>query len=360
MKLLYRRMLAAGLPLVLLGIVLTGCWDAKSIDKRLLPLIMGIDQSDDRQYYTVRLLVPRPEGGCYSIQGKAATISDAIDQMKMNQERGIGIVHVDTILIGQSLAREGIHDVMEYAFRSRELKSKAKLAVVKGNAGTLITQLEEDKGKSTRIQDFFDTHSGWDPSVALTYVWEAFRDVFSETTDMALPYLEKGTDSEFQVAGSVIMRDDRMMGVISADDTLLYNAFRDRGMSGIIEVTPSASMQILSTSLDYSKEWNAGVPVLHTTLKMDCFISEKKLSGAKASIPMLKEELETLLNDRYRKLFQRLQRERCDVLSTGLMFRSKLAPDQIDRWEEEYYPKLEFDFRTVVNISNTGELKLFN
>jgi hypothetical protein len=43
---------------------------------------------------------------------------------------------------------------------------------------------------------------------------------------------------------------------------------------------------------------------------------------------------------------------------TGVIFRSKLAPDQVDLWEDQLYEKLIMDLKTDVIIRNTGNVRL--
>ncbi|MDR6879068.1 hypothetical protein J2X61_000813 [Bacillus sp. 3255] len=73
---------------------------------------------------------------------------------------------------------------------------------------------------------------------------------------------------------------------------------------------------------------------------------------------ILKRELEQLLEKRFQLLFSKLKQEHSDILMTGEIFRRKLTQSQVDEWENQLFPKLVIDFRTVVDIRNTGDLKI--
>ncbi|WP_309122508.1 Ger(x)C family spore germination protein [Paenibacillus sp.] len=341
------------------ALILSGCWDSKSIDNRLLPVIMGVDRIPGRDGYIVSLRIPDPKSGeFHAIRAEAKTISEALDQIRMNEERSIDVLHLTLILLGRELAEEGVTDVLVYAMRAREIKSKAFLVITEGTAYEMIggqKNVRKESGK--QMLDLFSRDGGWTPYVALTSVWEGYRDAHSNTADMALPIIELGDNTLFHIVGSAAFRDGRIAEIISPEETFLYNLYRNRFKGAIVEVTDSASLQIVGANVSNRTSWKGDTPKLESTLRLKTIVMEAN-EGAAQSTEKIRKDLERMLNRRFRELMVKLQRNRSDILMTGVIFRNKLSPDQIEKWEERYYPKLDFDIRVQVDVRNTGNLKM--
>ncbi|WP_081774662.1 Ger(x)C family spore germination C-terminal domain-containing protein [Brevibacillus agri] len=159
-------------------------------------------------------------------------------------------------------------------------------------------------------------------------MWEAYRDIHASTADMAVPIIKAGTETLFDNEGSAIFHSDKMVGTISTDETFLYNLFRDRFTTGIVEVTPSASLQIVNASISHETSWQKDKPHISSTLHIKAIVSEADETKG-LDTEDLKRELDRLLEMRFRKLFESVQKQRADILMTGVIFRSKLSPDQI-------------------------------
>lgn len=344
---------------LLLVFPLTGCWDAKSIDKRLLPAIMGVELDKDKKTYIVSLRIPDPQSkDFHTVHAKSKTISDALDKIRMNEERSIDVLHLTLIIVSEELAKKGIEELIQYVIRSREIKSKALLAVAKGDIYKLLQSRKNlRKEKGIEMLDLFSPNAGWTPNVSLNYIWEAFRDIQASTVDMAVPILREGSETLFIVEGSAIFHNDKQVGTISTDETFLYNLFRDRFTSGIVEITSSSSLEIVDAKISHRTSWVSDRPKIFSTLHLKAIVVEAD-EKTELNTNTLKLELEKLLEERFQKLFGIARSKKADIFMTGVIFRSKLAPDQVDLWEDQLYEKLIMDFKTEVIIRNTGNIRL--
>jgi Spore germination B3/ GerAC like, C-terminal len=67
--------------------------------------------------------------------------------------------------------------------------------------------------------------------------------------------------------------------------------------------------------------------------------------------------LNGLLTNRFKKLLEKTQRERTDVLGIGQHFRPIFRSSSLKSWKNSYYPKLSVSFKINVDIRNNGNLK---
>ncbi|XEC92983.1 Ger(x)C family spore germination protein [Paenibacillus tarimensis] len=351
------RWITAGATITIMLSILTGCWDTKPIDKRLLPVVMAVELSEDRNYtVSLRLADPSKEQVTQTISAEAPTISEAFDRMRRDEERSIDLLHLTLILIGENLGKAGIKGVIDYAMRTREIDPKALLAIVKGDIHRLMRSKENIKLEDgTELLDFFNKRAGWTPNIPVTNIWEAFRDLNSETGDMALPIIKEGTDTMFEFVSTAVMSEDRMTGTITTDDTFLYNLFQREFTGGIVEVTDRASLQIVDADVKHHASWDGIHSRLDTKMKIGAVILELK---GQFNRDELKSELENMLEQRFNRMFEKLQKGRSDILRTGQLFRSKIPPDQMVFWIERWYPKLNIELQVDVVIRNHGNLKM--
>lgn len=352
-----KRGLLTGIAIALLLSVLPGCWDLKQIDKRLMPIMMAVDITENKTY-RVSLRLPDPQIGkiTQAVEREAPTISEALDRMRIDEQRSIELLHLSLILVSEALAKEGMKELIEYAVRTRAIPSKALFAVFSGNVHRFMSSKTNMKLQDgTELLDFFNKQAGWTPNTAIAYTWSAYRNYHAHTEDMIFPIVKEGTDTMLKFVGSAVMDGDRMTGEISTDETLLYNLFQNEFKGGIVEVTNRASLEIAEAHASRKAVLDGKTPRVDCKINISAVVLETKVQIPKDE---LQKELASSLEARFSRLFEKLHRANSDPLQTGQLFRSKLTPEQIRTWKEQLYPKLEMNVRIQADIRNNGNLKM--
>lgn len=337
--------------------LLSGCWDAKEINNRALPVVMGVTLNESNEYRVLfRIPILGDSGKRFIVvQAEASTISDAIDKLRTNMKRSLDLLHLKLILISENVARESIKEVTDFAMRTRELEPKAFVAITVGDIGQLIRSDEKSgENEGTSFYNFFNKKAGWTPNVSLVYLWEAFRTVYADTEDMALPLISKGKETMLEFKGSAIMHRDKMVGTLTNDETLIYNLFQGRYTGGTVEVMGHASVYILKATVHNYSYWQGETPKVDSKLKLIVTLLESK---EPQSNKMIQKELEVLVKERFEKLFHKLQQQKSDILGIGQYFRNKISLNQMERWKEELYPNVQVDLHVEAIIRNSGNLK---
>lgn len=73
---------------------------------------------------------------------------------------------------------------------------------------------------------------------------------------------------------------------------------------------------------------------------------------------LIKQELETVLSERFKLLFAKVQKHEADILDVGSHFRTKLSRNELKRWRTAYYPQLEMSVQVETDIQNEGFIKI--
>lgn len=335
---------------------LTGCWDNRDIDHRMLPVALGVSKIDND--YQVVITIPEPRGETLKskiLSAKEETIAKALDTISRNMERRVDLLHVKLVLIERGAAEEGVKDIIAGFMRSREVSPKALVAFCDEDISVFFSRIKDSIGADgSTVSNFFEKNAGWDPEIALTRVWQVYRGIHSFTHDVAIPLIRSGERFEIEQVGSAMVKNGKMVGEISSGDTLLYNIFLGKSSSGEIEVMDNATVRIVSNSIRNTSEMIGEQPTLKSNIKLKVVLLETR---GNPSTNEIKKELNQLLTERFKKLIRNTQDNKVDILGIGQFFRNKLTRKELSKWRTNYYPQLKIDVQLKVHIQNEGYLK---
>ncbi|WP_328793731.1 Ger(x)C family spore germination protein [Heliomicrobium undosum] len=139
-----KRLLLIFSCILLLG-VLPGCWDKRELDQYAFVLSMGIDLGEhDEIELSVRIAIPSgmaQQGGAGRASSPAEvskvitvtgrTTPEAMAHLDSQVERQVSYMHCRTVLIGESLARQGIAPYLDVFNRYREFRRSLFLFIIK-------------------------------------------------------------------------------------------------------------------------------------------------------------------------------------------------------------------------------------
>jgi len=333
--------------------VLGGCWNNKDINKRMLPVIMGITDGKEGNIQ-VYLRIPNPENNTTTtLQAEAKSIDKAVDILRTHAEESVDLLHLKLLLISEETARKSIKSAIEFVIRSREISPKALVAVVSGD----FAELMNDKKRvniSLSAYDFFGKESGWTPNISIIHVWEAYRGIYVNTEDTAIPIIAKGKTTPFMSMGSAIMNKDRMVGKMSVEETLIYNLYQGQYSGGTVELMHNATVMIDNAKVRNYPNWSGSNPTIRSHMKILGVIEEEEGSTTNEEVA---KELEVLMQRRYTNLLKRLQAHKSDILGLGQYFRNTMSENQTKNWKEQWFPKLKQEFTVKVVIRDSGDIK---
>lgn len=251
-----RKVLAFVLAAVIL---LTGCWDRTEVEDMLFPVSLAIDVGTSRQY-RVTIRVPLPGGvrsGVLGGQGQSTgrgeilsaesdSVSQAILIINASAARRVTLRHMRSLLIGEDLARNGLHDLFAEMRRNGEIRQTVAFLVARGLASETIKKArypgETNPAKIPEGMLIVEKYLHLAPPIRLHHminrVGGAGIDAFSPVVAVN-PRLTTGEDeggtaesesgvagqlarfdgNPVEVAGSAIFRGDRMVGYLTVDET---------------------------------------------------------------------------------------------------------------------------------------------
>ena len=157
-----RRSIAAVLIIIFSVVLFTGCWSKVELNELAIAIAMGIDKMENDYNVTVQIINPSElsfqKGGnggssitTYASRGK--TVFEAIKRLSLKSPRKIYLSHVRVVVFGESLAREGIADTLDFISRNHELRGNVYLLIAKNTKAENILSIQSvlDKIPANRI-----------------------------------------------------------------------------------------------------------------------------------------------------------------------------------------------------------------
>lgn len=255
---------------------LSGCWDIKDINHRSLPVVMGVKRAGGT--YKVLLVVPNPNPGQTNVNiitQSGITINEILDKIDRNMEKKVDLLHLKVIIFERSVAEKGLSQSIESFMRARDISDKTFAAISDGPLEPLFDKLQSaSESSGTETYDYFEKNAGWSPEVVQTRIWEVFRSMNSFTRDDVIPIVKPGLSTTIESAGSAVIRNGKMVGVIDSEESLLYNLFKGAGTQGKIEVMDHATVKIVADRLNRSSAMQKGRAIMKGKLRLKVTVLE--------------------------------------------------------------------------------------
>jgi len=351
----YRRFQLV-LSMLLIISTLTGCWDNKDINHRVLPVAIGISKQGKEYKVSLKIHVANDETTKLKIVTQTGeTISKAVEKISTNMESSVDLLHVQIIVIDKKTAKEGVKDIITGFMRSREVSPKALIAISDEDIESFFTKIAKAMNSDgTSLFDNFDKGAGWNPQIALTRIWEVYRSIHSYTHDVAIPIIISGKSTNIVHVGSAIIKNGKMVERINNDETLLFNAFKGESTHGQIEVMTNASVLIIGNSMDIKSKMKGKQPFMEGKVNLKVVVLETRDDPSREFI---KKELNAHLSKRFSHMLEKIQKSEADILALGQYFRTYIPRSELKNWRNEYYPNLKMDIQFQIDIQNEGYLK---
>lgn len=263
------------LPLLLLNV---GCWDREELEELAYVMVIGIDYLPEEEKIEVTTIISRPfaatmqgEGGggeeaepFHLITTQGVSLSTALEQQNAFLARRAYFGHNEVIVVGEKLARQGLHLILDRIIREREVRLGNYLYVTVDDVKEVLrSHAKIEEGLAPFLSEWPE---GAFSSLAVDMDIRKFtRSMLDEGTDPVLPLLsirteapispkeaelrgqvspEEGLEKSLpekvpypQISGTGVFKGDRLAGLMNINETrgLLYMRGEANNSQEIIE-----------------------------------------------------------------------------------------------------------------------------
>ncbi|SFL22356.1 germination protein, Ger(x)C family [Paenibacillus sp. 1_12] len=348
--------------IIFVCLILQGCWDVKDIDNRMLVAVLGIEQAEDDKIslwlrFPITKTTQTGGGGLdknfFMTRQKADTVVDALDELRSRLPKSLDLSETRAIFLDQKLAERGVKPYLEFAVRDRTLPLSTVVSLVSGSMETIFTKPNptgELSGIYTKL--YFESYAGGTPQKNKVPMWSLFSRIYNPLEENIMPLLSRGSENMFELKGNAFFVGDKMVGMITPEETLIYEIVSKKMSDFEIETTEGANVKILKNNTMITSKMSAGKPVIHihTLLTMTLMDSSQ---ATQSNTTEIEESVNKLLEQRAEKVFKQTKQKKSDIFGFGNRFRSTLTSAQYKNWPD-MYEHATIEIEIISKLRNTG------
>ncbi|MDQ0339859.1 spore germination protein KC [Caldalkalibacillus uzonensis] len=378
-----RNMIGLGLTVLIFSQVflLAGCWDRIEVDDLAIIQGVGIDKKDDQIELAVELSIPEGAaqgagqdgggGGAPPFYVEAATgktVADALSKLQMKVPRQLFWGQTGLIVIGQSLAEDGIQGSLDFFGRYPDSRFRIKVFVTEEDPKKILGALPHLGDTSTEaLKELAKMEVGLNVTLL-----EALDMLESDSIHLALPMVKtvpsqegKGEMQTLSLEGSAVFRDDRMVGRIDEKVTRGLLWLRDEINMATITVAPekgtgyiTAELLESSTELRPKIEHGQWIITVKIETEDDVIQNASNLDLRNPEfVRNLERQLEKDIKDRVALALDVVQKGlKVDVFGFGTAFHHKYPKqwqEAKERWDE-MFPEVKVYIEAKATVARPG------
>jgi spore germination protein KC len=216
------------------SLVLSGCWDKKELNEVAVVIGVGIDKTTDEQEYKVTAQVIKPASGdekaggselpTWSLSAKGNTIMGAIRNLNELSPRRLYWAHLQIIIFGDELAREGVAPVITWFERDRDSRAGSFLVVTQGSAEDLLNKkIELGNVPAKAMAEMLDGSSSRQINASEVKLRDFMTLLATPGVDPVLDVINpkeiRGKVETYELKGVAIFKKDKLKGYVTGPES---------------------------------------------------------------------------------------------------------------------------------------------
>ena len=237
--------------LLILILFVSGCWDKRELNELAIIVAIGIDKIDDEYLVSAQVAVPSElssKGGgpghsqVTLYKAKGPTVFEAICQLTKSSPRIMYLGHLRMLIIGETLAREGIGDSLDFLARNWEVRWDFYVAIAKDSTAENILNVQTPLENIPGAEMYFtllNSDKTYANTLSVTLL-ELLRDLDRTGKQPVLTGVhimgdpKSGSDksnidsikpaAKIEFDGLAILHKDKLVGWLDEKDTKSFNS----------------------------------------------------------------------------------------------------------------------------------------
>ncbi|MEK4005674.1 Ger(x)C family spore germination protein [Paenibacillus sp. FSL H3-0333] len=342
------------IAIAMLVMPLSGCWNSRELNELAIVSGIGMDLVPETDEYRVTFQLVNPSSTSTSTSpgsGKPAvvvvsatdkTMFGALRRASKHVTRQLFFAHTQLIVLGESLARDGINDIFDIFERSHELRLNSEILVARGSDAASVMKLltpVESLPALGLVKKAQNTSSVWGEN-RIIRVFDVIQGITGEG-DLTINAVKINGDAEegkkkSNLEGSETLTETMMSGLgVFRQGKLLY-WMKDSEARGtewllnqieetVLDIDSDDKKESIAVNIIYSRTevkttMEDGLPVFHVTIaeegsvnETDSFVDLSK----REEIMKLEQELEKKTRIEVMQAFHKGQQLESDIFNFG-------------------------------------------
>lgn len=398
------KKLVLGLACLLVLLTVGGCWSRREVEDLAIIMVIGLDKvkvkGEDKIRTTLRIVRPGQlgkggesggggGGGNKPVSWIVSSIGETQNEAGRNfaarSPRRTFLAHSQVIIIGEKLAKEGVHEMLDLYLRHKDIRMRNWVIIAKGEALDLITvdpELETllseemsqlidtsgpiiSKGTTLDLKDFALTllSPGVDPVTG-------WMEVFTppENKEIGAELEAKPVVKSVRYHGGAVFQKDKLVGFLGDDHIMGYLYVKGEAKGGIIpfklpgEKEKNVSYSMVRSSSKIKPVIKGGKITFEIEIESEGDLAEymETMGIAKQDIIQEMEKALQSVIKLYAEsvLYQAQKKYKADIFGFGAILHRKEPKiwKQVEKDWYSIYPDIPVKVTVKAKIRRTGML----
>lgn len=362
-----RRCIALLLAVAVL--LCSGCWSLREMESLAYILVLGIDLTPEGEvelYAQVGLPSAEPTRGgggeepvVKTVKAKGKNVTDALDQMFLENTKQPFLSHLRLVVVSERLAREGLERILDFFRRDVNVRMNIRVAVTQDDLEELLSVQEPlSRQPSLAIANQFFINSQRAGVVEIELM-QLLTELLEPDREAVLPLIETSED-RFALGKTAVFRGDKMAATLDEMETFGLLLWRNKVKRGVVSLTPSPgseafSYRILSSDTRITTRWDGKKLKVRAEVRTVADIMEMH-GKVKGDLGQLASRF---IVTRMEDALGQAQRSGSDFLGIGVALRrqnNRAWRELRGRWPE-VLREAEFEILSHVHIRGQGQVR---
>ncbi|MCI8671809.1 MAG: Ger(x)C family spore germination protein [Bacilli bacterium] len=343
------------LILLIIPLLLGGCYDYNELNDLAIVAGVGIDYEDDKYIVTFEILSTKKEGeqsassSTYNVSAKGDTVTEAFANNGNNLDKVAYFDHIEVVVISEEVAKNHLKQVCEYLIRGSKIRNEFFLTLTTENtAKDIITSSSKEKPiASTFIVDLLEYND--DSRSAGYYVpfTKTLRNILTGGED-AMMSTFKLKDDKIVLDGMAIFKDYELMHVFKPEEASIINFLNNFNTKTVFFEKSCGKDKKTVISLYESKvdiaPNNDNVVI---SGKLNARVNEDNCDynlKDDDSYKILQKDFNKIIEEKVNEVIDQLKAYESNVLSIGKNYYNKYRKKYYYRWTDQDF-KYDFDLK---------------
>lgn len=316
--------------LLLVVLLLTGCWNKRELNELAIVTAVGVDKTDEFIEISVQIVNPSqiaPKNSTsfqvpvFTYHAKGRTLFEAIRKLTTLTPRKPYYAHVQVIIIGEEMAEYGMNSILDLFQRDPEGRSDFNIIVAHESTAqdilSILTPLE-DIPASKLLKSLKDSEDvlGTTESVILDDLIESLGSIDHSAVLPSIHILgdaDAGKNSSniekmdspanLKYSGLAVFKNYKLIGFLTEEESKYYN-FLHNNIKGTVQKVPCSekgkiSAEVLNSSTKVTGSIKNDKPSIHIQVDL-----EQNIAEISCPVDLTKPETIDVINKETSKLVQ--------------------------------------------------------
>lgn len=376
------------LLILLVSIILTGCWDLKDINRRVMVVALGLDlaertETENYEYIsmvklTAQVAIPEKLSGgagqplttgaeaVWNVSAIGRNVSMCYVNLQQRLQNELFLGHTRVLVISEDLAREGLSRYMNFFRNNPEFRRLSYLLISENKAEDLLNTFPKTANlQAIYLMNLIEDEIQRQTMPDLPFIEIAIRGVTSGVDPIAVLISSDKETGIIKYSGLAVFRGDRMVGKLDVEETWSYLQLAEGKLSGL-EVVRNVESEIGRLSIVF-KDLKRKMRLVLTekgNFKFECKLSFEGIIFSQEVpavytkeiyLDQLENRVSTEVKREIETVFYKVQQKyNADIFGFGELVKAYMPEEwkRIEDWHEEFKKvELELDVETIIRRS---------